>query len=513
MLDLAADGTPSPATRSSSPFWAVRPEVELPDLALLLQEQPALRPVLARRLVREAAAELRDLDSAEVRSYLTRTCLLPAPEELAGLEEFYRRAHAHGLILSPGRSISGARARALQFQSNRHGPRDPSGRPVPAILDDALCRPPDLRRRRPHPAPRRRPARARPPPPTRSATATTTRRSPPTTSTATSTTPTSASTSAASAPSTAAPGDAEGYLLPFEEIGAEDRGDPGPQRHRHPDAGRRPPGPAALVLRGPAALHPDELPGAPRPRLLAAGDQVHRQKERHELLRASSRASRTPGSCRSPAAAPRSSPTRCARTARLPQVLGRGVDRRHAPGAPPRPAHLGDDDVRHGRAAGDRASSTSSASATCRTRPAASPPSSPGPSSTSTPRWPRCPRPTPRVPEDAGRVAPLPRQHPPLPDQLGDAGQEDRPGGARLRRRRHGLDHDRGERRLRRPAPLPDEPGRDGASSPTRATRPRSAPTSTTRVPTPAVPPRSPAPAGGRAFRLRDGPRFRLASV
>ena len=43
--------------------------------------------------------------------------------------------------------------------------------------------------------------------------------SPPTTSIATSTTPTSASTSAGSAPSTAQPGDPEGYLLPFEEIG------------------------------------------------------------------------------------------------------------------------------------------------------------------------------------------------------------------------------------------------------------------------------------------------------
>jgi hypothetical protein len=56
-------------------------------------------------------------------------------------------------------------------------------------------------------------------PHTRCATASTIRRSRPTTSTATSTTPTSASTSAASAPSTGRPGDVEGYLLPFEEIG------------------------------------------------------------------------------------------------------------------------------------------------------------------------------------------------------------------------------------------------------------------------------------------------------
>ena len=51
----------------------------------------------------------------------------------------------------------------------------------------------------------------------------------------------------------------------------------------------------------------------------------------------------------------------------------------------------------------------------------------------------------------------------PSADQLGDPGQEDRPAGARVRRRRHGLDHDRGERRLGRRHRLQDEPGGDGA--------------------------------------------------
>jgi len=56
----------------------------------------------------------------------------------------------------------------------------------------------------------------------------------------------------------------------------------------------------------------------------------------------------------------------------------------------------------------------------------------------------------------------------PPPDELGDPGQEDRPGCARLGRRRHGLDHDRGERRLRRRHRLQDEPGGDGAPDPLR---------------------------------------------
>ena len=52
-----------------------------------------------------------------------------------------------------------------------------------------------------------------------------------------------------------------------------------------------------------------------------------------------------------------------------------------------------------------------------------------------------------RVPEDARRLAALPRQHPARPGLVGDAGAQDRPGVALLRRGRSGLDHDRGERR------------------------------------------------------------------
>ena len=233
-------------------------------------------------------------------------------------------------------------------------------------------------------------------PPTRCGTASTTPRSPPTTSTATSTTPTSASTSAASAPSTAAPGDPEGYLLPFEEIGRKVE--------------------ETLALNGTGILmqggvHPDlplsfyedllrylqaDYPDVPPPCLLAAGDQVHRPQGADELLRRH-RAAQGGGADVDPRRRRRDPLGRHPqRGAGLPQVLGRGVDRRHAAGAPQRPAHLGDDDVRHGRDRSPRASSTSSASATSRTRPAASPPSSPGPSSTTTPTCRTCPRPTPR---------------------------------------------------------------------------------------------------------------------
>ena len=99
-----------------------------------------------------------------------------------------------------------------------------------------------------------------------------------------------------------------------------------------------------------------------------------------------------------------------------------------------------------------------------------------------------------RVPADARRLAPVHRQHRPPADELGDPGQEDRPGRPRLRRRRHGLDHDRGERRLRGRHAAPDEPGRDGAPDPRRpATSRSSGPTSTSASSPARRPPSSPA--------------------
>ena len=81
--------------------WAVRPEVELPELPFYFKS--SLRYGLSSLdiLVREAAAEL-GLESSEVREYLTENLsFFLRREEINGLEEFYRRAHNHGLILEP----------------------------------------------------------------------------------------------------------------------------------------------------------------------------------------------------------------------------------------------------------------------------------------------------------------------------------------------------------------------------------------------------------------------------
>lgn len=81
--------------------WAVRPEVELPDLSFYFKSSLRYGLSSLDTVVREAAAEL-GLDTSEVRSYLTESLhYFLRQEELAGLEEFYRRAHAHGLILEP----------------------------------------------------------------------------------------------------------------------------------------------------------------------------------------------------------------------------------------------------------------------------------------------------------------------------------------------------------------------------------------------------------------------------
>jgi chorismate dehydratase len=81
--------------------WAVRPEVAVPDLSFYFKSSLRYGLSSLDNLVRESAAEL-GLDSAEVRTYLTDSLhFFLRQEEIAGLEEFYRRAHAHGLILEP----------------------------------------------------------------------------------------------------------------------------------------------------------------------------------------------------------------------------------------------------------------------------------------------------------------------------------------------------------------------------------------------------------------------------
>jgi chorismate dehydratase len=99
--DLAAEWRQLTGLPFVFAVWAVRPEVELPDLPFYFKS--SLRYGLSSLdiLVRESAAEL-NLDSAEVRSYLTESLqFFLRQDEISGLEEFYRRAHAHGLILEP----------------------------------------------------------------------------------------------------------------------------------------------------------------------------------------------------------------------------------------------------------------------------------------------------------------------------------------------------------------------------------------------------------------------------
>jgi chorismate dehydratase len=81
--------------------WAVRPEVELPDLSFYFKSSLRYGLSSLDTLVRESAAEL-NLESSDVREYLTENLsFFLRQDEIEGLEEFYRRAHSHGLILEP----------------------------------------------------------------------------------------------------------------------------------------------------------------------------------------------------------------------------------------------------------------------------------------------------------------------------------------------------------------------------------------------------------------------------
>lgn len=98
VMDLAAEWKALTGHPFVFAVWAVREEVEFPDLAFYFKS--SLRYGLASMdiLVREAAAEL-SLDPQAVHTYLTDNLkyFLRWPE-LCGLHEFYRRAHAMSLI-------------------------------------------------------------------------------------------------------------------------------------------------------------------------------------------------------------------------------------------------------------------------------------------------------------------------------------------------------------------------------------------------------------------------------
>ncbi len=101
VLDLAAEWNALTGLPFVFAVWAVRPEVEMPDLSFYFKSSLRYGLSSLDNVVRESAAEL-GLDSSEVRSYLTdNLSFFLRSEEIAGLEEFYRRAHQHGLILEP----------------------------------------------------------------------------------------------------------------------------------------------------------------------------------------------------------------------------------------------------------------------------------------------------------------------------------------------------------------------------------------------------------------------------
>ena len=101
IVDLAAEWNALTGLPFVFAVWAVRPEVEIPDLPFYFKSSLRYGLSSLDTLVRESAAEM-GLDSSEVRAYLTdNLSFFLRQDEIAALEEFYRRAHAHGMILEP----------------------------------------------------------------------------------------------------------------------------------------------------------------------------------------------------------------------------------------------------------------------------------------------------------------------------------------------------------------------------------------------------------------------------
>ncbi|HVS00588.1 MAG TPA: menaquinone biosynthesis protein [Thermoanaerobaculia bacterium] len=101
VLDLAAEWNALTGLPFVFAVWAVRPEVDMPELSFYFKSSLRYGLSSLDNVVRESAAEM-GLDSSEVRSYLTENLsFFLRREEIEGLEEFYRRAHQHGLILEP----------------------------------------------------------------------------------------------------------------------------------------------------------------------------------------------------------------------------------------------------------------------------------------------------------------------------------------------------------------------------------------------------------------------------
>ena len=134
----------------------------------------------------------------------------------------------------------------------------------------------------------------------------------PTSSTATSTTRTSARPSARSAPSAATTRTPTATRSSYETDRREDPRAGRDRRHADPHAGRHERPPADRVVRGPAAVHQDELPDRPHPRVQPAGVRGVRAVLRDGRARDHPPVPQGRASTRSPAAAGRSSPRACA---------------------------------------------------------------------------------------------------------------------------------------------------------------------------------------------------------
>lgn len=103
VVDLAAEWRALTGLPFVFAVWAVREVVSLPDLPRYFQESLELGLSSLPELIRRAVVEL-ELPPDEVRTYLTRNLsFFLRQEELAAVGEYFRRAHAHGLIDDPRR--------------------------------------------------------------------------------------------------------------------------------------------------------------------------------------------------------------------------------------------------------------------------------------------------------------------------------------------------------------------------------------------------------------------------
>ncbi len=98
VLDLAAEWRRLTGHPFVFALWAVRAGVSLPELDRPFRESLRQAEAEMGELVREAAADT-GLAAAEIEAYLTQYLTFRlGSEEWAGIGEFHRRAHRHGLI-------------------------------------------------------------------------------------------------------------------------------------------------------------------------------------------------------------------------------------------------------------------------------------------------------------------------------------------------------------------------------------------------------------------------------